>query len=158
MKFPINRKSENGDSELVTMLFITPIVLAMIFVMISVGMYFSARAQVQNANRDGARIAANWGGTTASVRLNPTGKDVSVLVQDKLKAQLPGTATTSCTVLADGTAPGGTLAKRAGQPIRCTTSYLYAPVASGLGTEFGFKKLFDKKIVATETAFSEVGY
>lgn len=135
------------------MLFAVPLIVFLLFSMIEMSMYFNTRAQVESANRDGVRMAANWGGTTSGIRLNPTGKDVAAIIQESLGPN----ATSSCTVKALPGLAGGTYARRAGQPVTCTTTYDYQPVAAGIYM-FGLEGIIDKDIVASENAYAEVGY
>ena len=54
--------SDKGDSELVSLLILLPLLLAMLISIIDSSMYFANRSQVQAAARDGARQVAIMGG------------------------------------------------------------------------------------------------
>lgn len=55
-------RSDRGDSELVSLIILLPIVVGLLFTMVDTSIYFSNRAQVQAVARDGARTVAIMGG------------------------------------------------------------------------------------------------
>jgi Flp pilus assembly protein TadG len=73
MKFSIFKRmrSDKGSSELISLIILLPIVLAILFTMIDASIYFSNRAQVQAAARDGARTAAIMGGDGTATTATP---------------------------------------------------------------------------------------
>lgn len=55
-------RSDRGDSELVSLIILLPLVLGVLFTMIDMSIYFSNRAIVQSAVRDASRTVAIMGG------------------------------------------------------------------------------------------------
>lgn len=64
-------RSDKGDSELVSLLIILPLVLGIMFTMIDVSMFFSNRALIQNTVRDSARSVAIMGGNGTNNKGTP---------------------------------------------------------------------------------------
>lgn len=71
-------KTDRGDSELVSLLILLPIVLGILFTMIDSSVYFANRAQMQAAARDGARTVAIMGGDGTPSRATPIEKRYGV--------------------------------------------------------------------------------
>lgn len=66
-KFFIKRRhKDSGDSELVSLLILLPLVLMLLFTMVDTTIYFANRSQIQSAVRDGARSVAIMGGNGTS--------------------------------------------------------------------------------------------
>lgn len=55
-------KSDRGDSSLVSLIILIPLIVAILITMIDTSIYFSNRAQVLNSARDAARTVAIYGG------------------------------------------------------------------------------------------------
>ena len=51
---------DRGDSELVSLVLLIPLIVGILFTMIDMSVYFSNRAQIQSAARDAARTVASW--------------------------------------------------------------------------------------------------
>lgn len=66
--------SDRGDSELVSLIIVLPLVLAILFTIIDTSIYFSNRAVVQTAVRDGARTVAIMGGNGTNTKATPIEK------------------------------------------------------------------------------------
>lgn len=143
------KKDENGGAELVSTLFVVPIIVFLLFTMIEMGMYFNTKAQVEMANRDGVRQAALWGGTSKAAPINNTAMDVAQIIDKQLGANSKSTCSTS------GSTNG--VAKSAGQLVTCQTNYDYQPVAAGIFM-FGLGDVIEDGITVTESSFTEVGY
>lgn len=73
-KFLKRWRSDRGDSELVSLIIVLPIVLAVLFTIIDTSIYFSNRAIVQTAVRDGARTVAIMGGNGTNTLATPIEK------------------------------------------------------------------------------------
>lgn len=146
---------ESGSSEVITTLFMVPILLWLIFSLIDVSLYFQARTSVQNVARDAARQSSIWGGNQSSLR--PFDESVSqnarnALFDEETDTCIPGACsevpTVNCT-------PNVT--SYAGDTVSCTISYTYRPVYSG-NPFTGFGSLLNSPIVITETSRAETGF
>lgn len=144
-------KSERGDSELVSLLVVIPLVIWIIFTIIDVSMYMQARTKVQSVVRDGARQVAIYGGNNSS--LNPY--DVTVANQTKTMLYKNGKCigvrcaeqpTLTCTPA---------VATQAGQQVSCTSTFTYKSIYGF--NPFGFNFLM-RPFEITEYAFSETGF
>ena len=67
-------RSDRGDSELVSLLIVLPLVLGILFTIIDTSIYFSNRAVVQTAVRDSARTVAIMGGNGTNSQATPIEK------------------------------------------------------------------------------------
>lgn len=67
-------RSDRGDSELVSLIIVLPLMLAILFTIIDTSIYFSNRAVVQTAVRDGARTVAIMGGNGTNTTATPIEK------------------------------------------------------------------------------------
>lgn len=144
-------RGENGDSEIVTVLFIIPIVVLLLFAFIDMSMYFQTRSTVQTMTRDAARSVAIYGGDNS--RLNPNSKSISATLKDQLYKN------GKCTVSSCSTPPkvkcSPTVTKSAGQITKCSVSYTYEslnplnPISS---------PITNKTFVVNATSRSETGF
>ena len=62
---------DRGDSELVSLVLLIPLIVGILFTMIDMSVYFSNRAQIQSAARDAARTVAIMGGNGTSLSGTP---------------------------------------------------------------------------------------
>lgn len=67
-------KSDRGASEIISALFIIPLVIAILFTIIDAAMYFNNRSMVQGVARDGARSVAIMGGHGTATMATPIEK------------------------------------------------------------------------------------
>lgn len=148
------RQNDSGSGEVIATLFMTPIVLWLIFSLIDVSAYFQARTSVQNAARDGARQVAIWGGNNSP--LNPTTQSVAQITKNNIYNASTGKCTPGAckqppkvTCTPDRTA-------QAGQQVSCTIVYYYQPAASG-NPFTGFTGFLNNSFTITETARAETG-
>lgn len=149
------RRNENGSSELPVTLVMLPFAVFLIFALIDVTFYMQTRAQVQNILRDGTRQVALYGGNSAALPLNTTGKPVSQLIYETLyngqrctKSFCTAPPVVSCTP---------EVATIVGQQVTCTVRYAYSPVAhDGF---FGFSTFITSPpYTLSETSISETRY
>lgn len=141
---------ERGDGEIITMLFFIPLLLAIIFTIIDISMYFSTRSSIQNAVRDGARQVALYGGNSKSIPLNTTGKNVNVTVKKKITALgNVSNVTTSCTP---------SKATSLNQEVSCTASYQITSITGGFPSILGLGSIFNHTLTITETFNTETYY
>lgn len=144
-------KGENGDSEVISVLFIIPIVILLLFAFIDVSMYFQTRSTVQTMTRDAARSVAIYGGNDS--RLNPNSKSISATLKDQLYKN------GKCTVSSCGSAPQvkctPTVTNRAGQITTCSVRYQYKslnplnPISS---------PITNKQYIVTASSRAETGF
>lgn len=127
-------KKENGSSELPTTLILLPLSIFLLFALIDVSFYMISRAQVQNVLNDGVRQVALYGGNSASLPLNTTGKNVNQLITDRLYQN--GECTLSNCAAPPAVTCTPAVATVAGQEVSCTLTYSYKPVVSDVF--FGF--------------------
>lgn len=66
--------SDRGDSELVSLIILLPLVVAILITLVDVSIYFSNRAVIQGAVRDSARTVAIMGGNGDSKLATPIEK------------------------------------------------------------------------------------
>lgn len=147
------RRKEKGSADIIVIMLTLPLIIFLIVSLIDVSLYFQARTQVHNATRDAVREAAIWGGVNSP--LNPTGTTVTTSLKNKLwqdgrctPGQCQKAPTVSCT-------PNRTT--RAGQELRCTTTYYYRTI-SKTNPITGFGNLTSRSFTITETARSETGF
>lgn len=153
----LKRKDENGSAEIITTLFVMPFLLYLILALVDVSLYMNTRSSVESVTRDGVRQAAMWGGSSGEVRLNPTGKDVSTLIQNRL---FNGDKCTysNCIAPPDVTCSPAVV-NYSGTEISCTVTYKYKSVVPGLSL-IGFENITKNPngFTITEKALSETGY
>lgn len=149
-------KKENGSSELPTTLILLPLSIFLLFALIDVSFYMVSRAQVQNILHDGVRQVALYGGNSSSAPLNNSGKDVNQLILDRLW----DSGTKECKVSSCSAPPTVSctpnVALNVGDPVSCTVTYSYKPVANDFF--FGFTTNVTKPpYTLTSTSVSETG-
>ena len=145
-------KSENGGSEIITTLMILPLILWLIFSLIDVSVYLTARSSVQNAARDAARQVSVWGGNNS--RLNPLGVTVATATFNQLYNNgkcTPGACTrppvVSCTP---------EVTNRPGDSVQCSITYYYRSIYAG-NPITGFASFLNHSFTVVETARAETG-
>jgi Flp pilus assembly protein TadG len=127
-------KKENGSSELPTTLLLLPLSIFLLFALIDVSFYMITRAQVQNVLNDGVRQLALYGGNSATLPLNNSGKDVNQIIRDRLYAD--GECTLSNCLAPPVVTCTPAVATTVGQQVSCTLTYSYKPVVADVF--FGF--------------------
>ena len=151
----LNRRSEEGASELPVTIIMLPFALFLIFALIDVSFYMQTRSSVQNVLRDGVREIALYGGNSSSVPLNTSGKTVAQQVFDNLyqngqcvKSYCSAPPKVTCTP---------DIATAVGQTVSCTVTYAYSPVVyDGF---FGFSQFVTSPpYTLTETSISETRF
>lgn len=148
-------KKENGSSELPTTLLLLPLSIFLLFALIDVSFYMITRAQVQNVLNDGVRQVALYGGNSATLPLNTTGKDVNVLIQERLYSN--GKCTLSNCVAPPKVTCTPAVATTVGQQVSCTLTYEYKPVVSDVF--FGFTAAITKPpYTITSVSISETSF
>lgn len=70
----IKKRTDRGDSNLISILFLLPLILMILMTMIDTAVYFSDRAVIQNTARDGARTVAIMGGNGTATTGTPIEK------------------------------------------------------------------------------------
>jgi Flp pilus assembly protein TadG len=147
------KKSERGSGEVITALIMLPLVIWLIFSLIDVSLYFTARSNVQNVTRDAARQVAVWGGNAS--RLNPSNQAVDKAAYNLLYVNGKCTAS-SCTKppVVKCTPQVTTVA---GQTVACSTTYHYS-AANKNNPISGFASILNRSFTITETARSETGF
>lgn len=152
------QSDKETGSDIVTTLFLIPLIVALLFTMIDVSTYFQTKTQVQNITRDGARTVALLGGASAEISLNKekfggAGQSVATYVRNKLvsgdKCTISG-----CTTLPTVTC-SPTVATSLNADATCTTVYYYQPVGGQLVEWLGFGSLVTTEIKSTETFKTE---
>lgn len=153
----LKRKDENGSAEIITTLFVMPFLLYLILALVDVSLYMNTRSSVESVTRDGVRQAAMWGGSSASVRLNPTGQDVSTLIYNRLmdgdKCEY-----SSC-IAPPSVSCSPAVVNNAGTEISCSVTYKYKSVVPGMSL-LGFEGITKNAdgFTISEKALSETGY
>lgn len=146
-------QGERGDGELVTALFIIPIVLWILFSLIDISLYMQTRSEVQNVARDSARQVAIYGGNNS--RLNPYGDSIARVTLERLYQDgkcTPGLCEKAPTVQCT---PG--TATQAGQQVGCSITYHYRAIF-GNNPITGFAAFLGSEFTVTETAYAETGF
>lgn len=153
------KRKEEGSVDIIVTLFFLPFLLALVFSIIDVSLYFQVRAQVENITRSGARQVALYGGTSPNIPLNIQivgGKNISNIVLAKLYSNghctLSGCSkppTVSCSPL-----KANSLSNNA----TCTSTYNYEPVGGSLVKWLGFGNIVSQQINITETFKVETRY
>lgn len=150
----LKMKEERGSSELPVTLILLPLVIFLIFALIDVSFYMNTRSKVQSVLTQGVRQMALYGGNSAALPLNKTGKPVDRIIYDNLYQN------GNCTLSICQTPPVVTCdtqrATRVGQPMKCTVTYNYRPVVSDMF--IGFTAfLTDPPFTISSSTVSEVG-
>lgn len=144
-------RGENGDSEVISVLFIIPLVIFLLFAFIDISMYFQSRSTVQSMTRDAARSVAIYGGNDS--RLNPNSDSIA----STLRTQLYKNG--ECTVSDCGTPPQvkctPNVTSRAGQITKCSVRYQYKSL-NPLNPISG--PITNKAYIVTATSRSETGF
>lgn len=147
-------KNEKGESEIITLLFILPLLVWLIFSVIDVSLYMNVRSTVANAARDGARQAAIYGGNNS--RLNPNSP---TSVAEGIKATLwDGTKCrpSACTAPPEVTCTPD-ITSNSGEIVKCSIKYYYTSAAPG-NPFAGFSNFLTKPFTVTEVSRSETGF
>lgn len=149
------KQSESGSTEVITTLFMIPIILWLILSLIDVSLYFQARTTVQNVARDSARQVAVWGGNESPLRPYEVPVNVNgfnALFNSATQTCKPGNCKTA--PLVNCTPP---LTAYAGQEVSCTVVYEYKAINPG-NPLTGFTGFMNKPITITEYARAETGF
>lgn len=164
MLYKVRNDRESGSADIISALFLTPIILLLFFAIIDVSLWLNTKAHLEAASRDGVRVAAMWGGTSKGVRLNTTSPRVSVdtIIKSKMYDSEKGTCTRShCTKPPNVKCHVGTstryIAKKSGETITCNITYYYKSIFPG-SELLGFGKITQKPISYRVTGLSETGY
>jgi Flp pilus assembly protein TadG len=147
---------EESGNDIVVTLFMLPIVLGVIFSGIEVSTYFQARAEVQNITRDGARQVALYGGTSESIVLNQTGKNITQTVYNRLYTN--GHCTVSACAKAPTVTCGPSKATSLNDDAYCTVEYFYQNMGLALVEWLGYDKIVNNPIKITEQFKVETRY
>jgi Flp pilus assembly protein TadG len=169
------RRKESGLAEAATVIFVLPIIFALLFLTLEVGLYMSTRTQLDNIVQDTTRSAATDGGyansraTSLNLTAYPNGwATVGTLRLRKACTDLNVRSKNACSTLAVvcEDASGNQTAARAlpfaGDTIRCRLGAPFAyRVASPLSTtpvfSFGMSKLFTSTITVTAESRTALG-
>lgn len=144
-------KRENGDSEVISVLFIIPLVIFLLFAFIDISMYFQSRSTVQSMTRDAARSVAIYGGNDS--RLNPNSKSIATTLKDQLYKN--GECTVSDCAKPPQVKCSPTTTKKAGQITTCSVRYTYKslnplnPISA---------PITNKTYIVTATSRAETGF
>lgn len=159
-------RSERGDAELVSLLFMLPFSIMLMLSFIDLSVYFNVRAQLQQQALNGARLTALYGGNSAQLSTNPTRKDTGDIVKANIfngRCVLAGgcptgfTPTVKCKVLDDnGRTINNGIAQRAGQQAECDITYQFAPVVQG--DIFGFVGITTNQFTVKGNYYTETGF
>ena len=149
-----HKRNEHG-SDLVVTLFMIPIFIAVLFSIIEVSTYFQTKTQVENIARDGARMVALFGGSSANISLNQDkfggqGKAVTAYVYSRL-VDVNGNCTISGCKQPPVVTCGPSVASALNQDAFCTIDYYYSGVAGSIVNWIGFNAITDNPIHATAT-------
>lgn len=149
------RRDENGN-DVITSVFMLPLIIGLIVTMIDVSTYFQARSEVQNITKNAARTIALVGGNSAKIPLNNLGKTPSDIARSQLwdgSKCLP----TACSAAPTVTCTPN-IARSLNQTVTCTTVYRYQSAGGALVQWLGFGDLLSVPIRAVETTRSETYY
>lgn len=157
--------SENGVSEAATVIFVLPVIVALVFVMLEAGFNMRSRTIVDNITQDIVRNVALDGGDM-NPRTNVQGKSWSQIGLERLNSacsqnvlRCSGTPTFSCTPA---------VAANIGDVVSCTATVSYATVSPlststgkfdpiGLVMSLGFAPMFTAPISSTAQAVAATG-
>jgi Flp pilus assembly protein TadG len=128
------KKRESGDSEIVSMLILTPIALFLLFAMISISSYYQARSTVQEAASAGARQVALYGGTAAGLSTNVSHASVVTFVKNRLVNSAGNCSRSYCYQAPDISCTPGVVHSLA-DVTSCTVTYYFSPFTNDI---FGF--------------------
>jgi Flp pilus assembly protein TadG len=138
------RRSDRGDSQLVTFVLVMPLLFMLVVTMIDVSIYFSNRAVIQQVARDGARQVAILGGDgTATTRTqieatngetaacnsvtNPAARSANqTQVECKVLLRYEDSGLTNVTI--DRVDCGPSFTTAVGQPTYCDVDWTYGGV------------------------------
>lgn len=85
-KFMKRLRSDRGDSELISLMLVIPIVFGILFTMIDASLYFQNRSAMQGMARDAARSAAIMGGDGNGTKSTPIEKQYGQNMTDACTA------------------------------------------------------------------------
>lgn len=146
---------ESGIGEMLTLIFIMPILLWFIFTMLDLFFYFEARREVQNITSEAASIVAIAGGNNSIY--TPGNKTIAQETKDLLwngqrctPSQCPQgyVPVVTCTP---------NTATAAMQQVSCTTRYKYRSIYGG-GIFKSLAGLTNSEFTITATARSQTGF
>lgn len=150
----VTHREERGSSELPVTIILLPFVIFLIFALIDISFYMNTRSNVQSILRDGTRLVALYGGNSSGSPLNPNGKNIDVMITDRLwqngectQSYCDSKPIVSCTP---------NLARNIAQDVSCTITYDYRPVVNDFF--FGFSGVTDPKFTIRETSISETRF
>lgn len=148
----INTKQEKGDSEIISVLILLPIMLMLIFSMIDISLYVMTRSTVQGVARDGARQVAMWGGNESSLR----GKNVKTPSTNMTNALQHSNGACKPSACQNGKPPKATCTPKqtsqAGDEVSCSVTYSYQSV---VGNFSFFGAVTSQPFTVTQYARSE---
>lgn len=157
-----NRTKVNEDgNDVVTLLFVLPIIVTLLFTMIDVSYYLQTRSMIQSAAQDGARMVALYGGQAADIPLNKYGKSVENLILPKVyDAENNKCVPSSCLEVPVVTCTPDVVTESMGlgTEVSCNIRYVFAPASLGLAKLIGFDSLLASEINVTQTSVSETYY
>lgn len=148
-RLQVLRKEDRGASDIITILFLLPILLLLIFSMIDLSLYVMARSTVQGVARDGARQVAMWGGNESSLRGKasaPTANMKTALVHGNGNCK-PSACTKAPVIQCT---PKQTSA--AGDNVSCSVTYSYRSVTGNYSL---FSALTNQSFTVTQTSRAE---
>lgn len=149
------QKTQEEGNELITIIFILPILLWFVFTLIDLHFYFEARRTVQDITSEAAQTVAVLGGNNSMY--NTSGSSISVQTQKLLYNK--GKCTPS--LCPKGYVPRvsctPTTTREVMQEVRCTTRYKYQSTYGG-GLFPAFAKLTASEFTITSVARSQTGF
>lgn len=159
-------KKERGAAEIVQTLFMLPLVLVLIFAMIDIGFFFSARTTVQNMTRDAARQVAMAGGVDTRLSTYDIEAALSKSIYDPAKGKCSyigcsgPPSKVDCYVI-NSNGKKANQAREAGQDVACEVTYKYTPISffnNGVLFSKGKGDFLSRNYTLIEHARSETGF
>lgn len=145
-------RKEQGSADMIAALAITPIVIFLLIGTLNAGIWMNTKSQIEAATRDGARLAAMWGGSSSSSRLNNTGSDIDRIMEERLwngSSCIPSHCSKK-----PNTWCNTNQATAAGQKITCRVRYWYKSIP---GAQL-FSFVPTGEIVSEAYSYSETGF
>lgn len=163
-------RSERGDSNVIVMIIIFPLLWAIIMTILDMGVFMTDRTIITNTLREGARSVSIVGGTTSDLAgAYGISKDVSACRNDHPSLDSTATDSISCVtaqsidwnaglvrVAVKNVKCGPDRAERVGDAVYCQAAYTYVGFPGSAMGFFGTKNLSSRS-GAEGTAYNESG-
>lgn len=152
---PAKRQNERGSAELVSFIFVIPLLAWLIFSLIDISLYMNARSEISNVARDAARQVAIYGGNDNPL-LNPY-KSGTIAANIKKSLYSGGKCTASGCKKAPTVKCTPAVTKKPGEMVQCSITYHYKSALGG-NPIAGFADFLGSSFTVQETARSEAGF